>query len=216
MQPHLWVNGQYAGCHRGGYARFSFNIAELVKDGDNELVVKVEDSFDLQQPRGKQRWMDNSFHCWYVQTTGIWKTVWTEYVPKCHLDKVKMTPNMDDHCIELEIEVKAPESWLDKDLIVETQVSFEGKLVNRLFTAVMSNHVTARVDMYEKDIFTRMVKAWSPEKPNLYDIEFRLLRNGEVLDKVGSYVAMREIRIEGSQILLNGKPLYQRLILDQG
>ena len=48
------MNGAYAGDHKGGYARFSFDITELVKDGENELVVKVEDSFDTQQPRGKQ------------------------------------------------------------------------------------------------------------------------------------------------------------------
>ena len=51
----VWVNGQYVGDHRGGYARFSFDITDVVRDGENELVVKVEDSFDMQQPRGKQR-----------------------------------------------------------------------------------------------------------------------------------------------------------------
>lgn len=212
----LWVNGQYAGSHRGGYARFSFDITELVKDGDNELVVKVEDSFDLQQPRGKQRWMDESFLCWYVQTTGIWKTVWTEYVPQCRLECVKMTPNMEEYCLELEFEVKAPESSLGGDLMVETKVSFDGKTVSRTMTALTSDHVPAKADMFERDVFSRMVKKWSPNTPNLYDIEFRLMENGEVLDEAGSYAAMREIRIEGSDILLNGRPLYQRLILDQG
>ena len=212
----LWVNGQYAGSHRGGYARFSFDITALVKDGDNELVVKVEDSFDMQQPRGKQRWMDDSFLCWYVQTTGIWKTVWSEYVPKCRLANVKMTPNMEDYCLELEFNVKAPESSRSGDLMVETKVSFAGKMVSRTMTAITSDHVPAKADMFEQDIFSRMVKKWSPNTPNLYDIEFRLTMNGEVLDEVGSYAAMREIRIEGSDILLNGRPLYQRLILDQG
>ncbi len=60
----LWVNGQKAGSHRGGYARFSFDITDLVKDGENELVVRVEDTFDMQQPRGKQRWCDENYQCW--------------------------------------------------------------------------------------------------------------------------------------------------------
>lgn len=51
---------------------------------------------------------------------------------------------------------------------------------------------------------------------NLYDIEFSLINKGEIFDKAGSYFAMREIRIDGPNILLNGRPLYQRLILDQG
>ena len=52
----VWVNGAYAGSRRGGYARISFDITELVCDGENQLTVKVEDSYDPQQPRGKQRW----------------------------------------------------------------------------------------------------------------------------------------------------------------
>ena len=43
-------------------------------------------TFDMQQPRGKQRWCDENYQCWYVQTTGLWKTVWTEYVPKVSLN----------------------------------------------------------------------------------------------------------------------------------
>ena len=46
----VWVNGAYAGSHRGGYARCSFDVTNLVHDGENELTVKVEDSFDTQQP----------------------------------------------------------------------------------------------------------------------------------------------------------------------
>ena len=74
----VWVNGAYAGSRRGGYARISFDITELVCDGENQLTVKVEDSYDPQQPRGKQRWVEKNFGCWYVQTTGIWNTVWSE------------------------------------------------------------------------------------------------------------------------------------------
>ena len=62
----VWVNGQYAGEHKGGYSRFSFDITNMVKVGENSLTVKVEDSFNTQQPRGKQRWVNENFGCWYV------------------------------------------------------------------------------------------------------------------------------------------------------
>ncbi len=213
----LWVNGQMAGSHRGGYARFSFDITSLVHNGENRLVVKVEDSFDMQQPRGKQRWCSESFQCWYVQTTGIWKTVWTEYVPEVGLKAVKMTPVLEDFCLEVEYQVDAPESMWDGSLSIEATVSFEGKFINRVCTAVVSEHVNTRIDMSKKNSgFAWIVKTWSPEEPNLYDITFRVIRDTEVTDTVGSYFAMREIRIEQRNILLNGRPLYQRLILDQG
>lgn len=214
----LWVNGQYAGCHRGGYARFSFDLTELVRDGENELTVKVEDSSDMQQPRGKQRWIDENFGCWYVQTTGIWKTVWTEYVPNIRLEHVKMTPDLKTRSMKLEYEVLAPESMWDGELLLETSVSFGGVPVNRVLSAVMSGHMKTEMDLFIKRGagMEWALKTWSPEQPDLYDVEFRLLYRGEVLDEVGSYFAMREIRIDGPNILLNGKPLYQRLILDQG
>ena len=209
----VWVNGELAGSHRGGYSRFSFDITNLLKDGENELVVKAEDSFDMQQPRGKQRWIDENFGCWYVQTTGIWKTVWSEYVPKVNLASVKMTP-----VLELEYEVNAPESCFGENLAVAATIRFDGMLVNKIVTTVMAGHVETKADVFVRNDhgFEWGVRTWSPEQPDLYDIEFELIKDGETVDQAGSYFAMRDIRIDGPNILLNGRPLYQRLILDQG
>ena len=214
----VWVNGELAGSHRGGYSRFSFDITNLLKDGENELVVKAEDSFDMQQPRGKQRWIDENFGCWYVQTTGIWKTVWSEYVPKVNLASVKMTPVLEQHCLELEYEVNAPESCFGENLAVAATIRFDGMLVNKIVTTVMAGHVETKADVFVRNDhgFEWGVRTWSPEQPDLYDIDFELIKDGETVDQAGSYFAMRDIRIDGPNILLNGRPLYQRLILDQG
>ena len=214
----VWVNGELAGSHRGGYSRFSFDITNLLKDGENELVVKAEDSFDMQQPRGKQRWIDENFGCWYVQTTGIWKTVWSEYVPKVNLASVKMTSVLEQHCLELEYEVNAPESCFGENLAVAATIRFDGMLVNKIVTTVMAGHVETKADVFVRNDhgFEWGVRTWSPEQPDLYDIEFELIKDGETVDQAGSYFAMRDIRIDGPNILLNGRPLYQRLILDQG
>ena len=219
----LWVNGAYAGDHKGGYARFSFDITELVKDGENELTVKVEDSFDTQQPRGKQRWIDENFGCWYVQTTGIWKTVWTEYVPDIRLDYVKMTPNLHDMALEIEYQIDAPESAMaGGNLMVVATVTFGDMLISKTMTVMTSDHTKTKIDVLHKTNGQANcgmewgVRTWSPESPDLYDITFEVVSDGKILDTVGSYFAMREIRIDGSNILLNGHPLYQRLILDQG
>ncbi len=213
----LWVNGQMAGSHRGGYARFSFDITNLLRDGENELVVKVEDSFDMQQPRGKQRWQKENYGCWYVQTTGIWKTVWSEYVPKMSLKNVKMTPVIEAGTLEVEYQVDALECMWDGSLCVEADITFGGEFINRVSTAVISEHTCAKIDVSKKNGgYEWVVKTWSPQEANLYDISFALKKDGEVMDKVDSYFAMREIRIDGNNILLNGSPLYQRLILDQG
>ncbi len=215
----VWVNGELAGTHTGGYARFSFDITDLVHDGENEVVVKAEDSFDVQQPRGKQRWMNENYACWYVQITGIWKTVWSEYVPNISLRNVKMTPNLENYSLELEYEADAPESLMNENLLVMATVSYDGKVINRTLSAMTSSHIETAMDLFVpnpngNDWMT--IHMWSPENPELYDIEFEVLLNGKTVDKIGSYFALREIRIDGPNILLNGRPIYQRLILDQG
>lgn len=215
----VWVNGQFAGKHTGGYSRFSFDITHLLKEGINNLVVKVEDSFDMQQPRGKQRWIDDSFGCWYVQITGIWKTVWAEYVPKVRLDRVKMTPIIQEYKMDIEYDIIAPECIMNGQLLIATTISYKGLLISKTFTAVTDKHIKASLDMFIRNNehgFAWGCHMWSPEEPNLYDVEFEVIFNNEILDRVESYCAMREIRIDGPNVLLNGHPLYQRLILDQG
>ena len=60
------------------------------------------------------------------------------------------------------------------------------------------------------------VQAWSVDSPNLYDIHYKLYSNNIMMDRVASYFGIRDISIKDNKILLNGKPLYLKLILDQG
>ena len=214
----VWINGLFAGSHKGGYTRFSLDITELLNDGDNDLTIKVEDSLDMQQPRGKQRWLENNYSCWYVQTTGIWKTVWSEYVPQVRISNVKMTPDMTNFKLDLEYDIVAPNSFLDGELLVEAVITFQDELVSRTLTAVTAKHMTASADMMLKSARSHYYNGpvWTPETPNLYDVELRLLYRQQVVDEIGSYAAMRDIRIDGQNILLNGMLLYQKLILAQG
>lgn len=210
----VWVNGELAGSHRGGYSRFSFDISNFIRDGENEIIVKADDSFDMAQPRGKQRWKDENFGCWYVQTTGIWKTVWLEYVPVMNLSSVKITPLLEKDCVELELEITA-DSYAG-NLAAEVEISFQGTIVNKSVISVLESRVETRMNVFSREADEWGVRTWSPERPDLYDISIRILEDGNVCDEVLSYFGMREIRIDRGNILLNGRPLYQRLILDQG
>lgn len=214
----VWINGTYAGCHQGAYERFSFDISGLLKDGENILVVKAEDTFDAQQPRGKQRWLDHNFGCWYMQTTGIWKTVWSEYVPQISLNSVKMTPNLEADSLEVIYEVDAPEEELGEDLVIESCIRFKGTVVEKSAVSMLRNKTAVSLNVFYNgcEDMEWGIRKWSPEHPDLYDITFRVLKNGQVFDVIRSYFAMREISIDGGNILINGDPLYQRLILDQG
>ncbi len=210
----IWVNGAFVGSHRGGYARFSFDITRYVKPGENALTVKAEDSVSLEQPRGKQRWMPDNFACWYVQTTGIWKTVWMEAVPQVFLSDIKITPDMTAGSVCLEYRIAGDVS--SKDCTVESEVEFDGTLINRSAKQAGSSRVEDTVSVMNPTESPSGIHPWSPESPNLYDLCIRIRKDGSVIDEVRSYFGMRDIRIEAGNILLNGSPLYQRLILDQG
>jgi beta-galactosidase/beta-glucuronidase len=217
----VWVNGGFAGVHDGAYARFSFDITHLVREGQNDITLRVEDPFDPAQPRGKQRWKDENFGCWYVQTTGIWKTVWLEYVPPEHIRTVKMSPLFSEGKLKIEADLQVPCSISGKTeepipLHLEAAIYFEGRAITSLTVPVTKKHLEMTADLVNPAVTEWGFFPWEPEHPRLYDISFRLLNGELVLDEVLSYFGMREIRVDGPNILLNGAPLYQRLILDQG
>lgn len=207
-----FVNGQLVGEHFGGYARFSFDITDYVNDGENQLVVHVEDSFSRNQPRGKQRWIPENFSCFYVQTTGLWKTVWLEYAPEVSIKSLKITPNVVEKCVYVEAQVTAD----DPTLKVRAAASFKGQEAGVTEVAVRNGLAKLTLNVECRTINEWNAMLWSPNSPNLYDLDVELINDNEVIDTVGSYFGMREIKINGNRILLNGAELYQRLILDQG
>ena len=207
-----FVNGQLVGEHFGGYARFSFDITDYVTEGENQLVVHIEDTFSRNQPRGKQRWIPENFSCFYVQTTGIWKTVWLEYAPAVRITNLKITPDMAAESVHIEAQVSAD----CDDLTVCASASFDGKEAGRTVASVRNGVAKLEVNVECRLIHQWGVMRWSPNNPNLYDLDIQLLCGDKALDTVGSYFGMRAVTITGDRVLLNGAELYQRLILDQG
>lgn len=211
----VWVNGQYVGCHEGGYSAFSFDITPYISlERPNNLTIKVEDSMDATQPRGKQRWVERNFECFYVQTTGIWQSVWLEAVHPVHLDSVKMTPDLDARSIRFEYQVNG--DLAAKNIRVETLIRMKGQQVKKTSLVIDRPWLQLDTDLVHEANGPWKSWYWSPGQPNLYDVEFILYQDDEVIDHVYSYFGMRKISIEKGQILLNNIPLYQRLILDQG
>ncbi len=211
----IWVNGRFVGIHRGGYERFSFDITNYVVSGENKITVKVSDYIDCEQPRGKQRWGQDSYGCWYIQTTGIWKTVWIERVNNnIYIDSVKMTPDLKN--MKIDCEVNFTGNFSSSRYFISSFVDFDSAPVNSVYMPITKKHMVFSIDVSNTEIAKFGVKEWSPANPNLYDIRFEISDNENIIDTVYSYFGMRSIEISGNQILLNGRPIYQKLILDQG
>lgn len=207
----VWVNGQFVGENVGAYARFSFDIENYMVEGENDITVKVEDSLSKFQPRGKQRYKKESWRCWYIQTTGIWKTVWLEWVSKKYIEHVKNTPDINANTVELEYETNISEKeFEDNNFFIETQISFAGEIINTEKIKLTHNNQIVKMNLGCN------IKKWSAETPNLYDIEYRLYCGDEKTDTVYSYFGVRKISIKGNKICLNDEELFLKLILDQG
>jgi beta-galactosidase/beta-glucuronidase len=218
----VWVNGAQVASHEGGHTPFSADITLALAGGDNIIVVRAEDpSRDVTIPRGKQYWKEESEGIFYTRTTGIWQTVWLEPVDRCRIDTLRLTPDVDAASVEFEVSVTGIEPGmslratveLDGEQVLEDTLSLPSSLVERSLPLLRRGEAPDTLQLGHRP----GPGLWSPEHPNLYDLRLELLdRGGEVLDSVDSYFGMRKIEVKNGKILLNDRPLYQRLVLDQG
>ncbi|WP_308637650.1 glycoside hydrolase family 2 protein [Paenibacillus silvisoli] len=210
----VWVNGQFAVRHEGGHTPFHADITDSLQAGDNWIVVQATDySHDLALPRGKQYWLKDSASIFYTRTTGIWQSVWMEAVSPVHLERVRITPDVDRN--EVTIRAFLAGYAPTDSLQLKVAISAGGQKISEdqysVLTAQESRTIKLR-DFNEHGLG----RLWSPEHPNLFDVTFTLLRNGEVVDEVESYFGLRKVSIENGRLCLNNRPYFMKMVLDQG
>ena len=207
----VYVNGRLVGSHKGAYSRFTFDLTDYLTKAENVLTVRCDDPNHPIQVRGKQRWESQNFGCWYVQTTGIYKSVWLEYVDKTHLKSLKITPSLTDYSVRFDSEVVNPAEGVE----IRYDISFNGKHIQSAVASAcdIDSTVSVRLDSSK---LTYQVEHWCHWNPALYDVDITVLKDGKVVDTLGSYFGLREYRAVDGKILLNNVPFYARLCLDQG
>lgn len=208
----FWCNGKYVGTHIGGYCRFSYDITDFISDnGTALLTLKVVDDKRADRPRGKQSWLDEPFGCWYTPTSGIWKTVWAETVSDTRLSSVKMTPIAENYHLSCRYEIEN----LKSDCVLKTTIKFRGATIAEQSNLLLRETGTFNIDL-SNDLDSFKIHWWTPENPQIYDIEFNVVKNGEIVDCVKSYTAFRIFRTHGNKLMLNLNPIYLRMVLEQG
>ncbi|HEY0547824.1 MAG TPA: glycoside hydrolase family 2 TIM barrel-domain containing protein [Pyrinomonadaceae bacterium] len=202
----VWVNGQEVGHNHGGHVPFSFDIAPyLNQSGENRLTLRVQDSQDARQPRGKQSVSGTPHDIDYYCTTGIWQTVWLEPVPPIRIDEIKISPQARHNEIVVSVYLHAPSViWRIEAEVLDGGVVVEHKIEE-------TPHATCWLKLE-----IPFAKMWSPESPHLYDLRIRLYEGEKMLDEVTSYAGLRDVELRGGRIWLNGQPVYLAMVLDQG
>ena len=200
----VWINGKFAGRHEGGYSSFSFDISRLVTLGENTLVVYATDDVrSRKQPVGKQSQLYFSHDCDYTRTTGIWQTVWLERVPLSHITKLKIYPDVKNQCAHLHMGVKCASG-----ATLTARAYYDGQPMGEVScTADANNMLTLPL---------AQAHLWEIGKGRLYQLEIELSENGAQQDCVHSYFGLRSLDWQGNCMRINGKNVFQRLILDQG
>ncbi|MFP5080043.1 glycoside hydrolase family 2 protein [Pedobacter sp. JCM 36344] len=194
----IFVNGQKAGTHAGGYDAFSINITKFLKSGKNMLVVAAHDLNDGRTPSGK-----NGPRGDYTFTSGIWQTVWLEPVSKIFIKNIRILPDLANNRLKV---------FVDADQSTVTASALDGK---RIVSQVQGESGKAfYIPIVEP-------KLWSPDSPFLYDLKLSLKdKSGRLTDEVLSYFGMRDVKLGkvGGVVrpLLNGKFEMQVGLLDQG
>ncbi|WP_082652157.1 glycoside hydrolase family 2 protein [Gorillibacterium timonense] len=197
----VWVNGKKAGTHNGGYTPFALDVTALVQDGENVVVVRAfDDVKNPLQPTGKQSPEYHNFSCLYTRSTGIWQTVWLEHVPSLYIQKLRLTPDVDNECLR---GLAVLNEYAGGQLL-SAEATLDGNCVSSVKAKTTGTHVEFTLPIADP-------KLWNPGSPVLYDL---VLQIGE--DRVESYFGMRKVEIHGGAIEINGVPVFQRLILDQG
>jgi beta-galactosidase/beta-glucuronidase len=215
----VWLNGEFIGNHEGGYTPFRFLVGRF--DEENVLAVLVEDSRSAGQVRGKQTFLSRPFMVWYTGCTGIWQPVWIEPVGRVFIDSLRM--KRSGRSVVLSVDVRGHETGMYNVSVscsvYAPQVHGAGRDIAKNPARVLTEHTAldamkkGRVEFtISEKTFTRWDVGW----PAMHPVEVTLHHEKKVFDTVHALYGLRDLSIEGGAIRLNGKPLYQRLLLNQG
>ena len=205
----VWVNGTQVAEHTGGYTRFSVDVTDaLAPSGPQEIVVGVEDRTDATwQPVGKQRNVPDR-GIFYTGSSGIWQPVWMEPVTaRAYVADLDTATDVDTGTLALTVDTGGDPAGLTVRAVVRT---------GDVQVATAEGAPGRPLDVQVPD-----ARLWSPDDPFLYDLEVTLRDGDQEVDRVGSYVGMREIgTVQGAdgrlRITLNHEVLFLMSTLDQG
>lgn len=207
----VWVNGYHVIKHTGGFTPFSADITDYLKDGENEIAVRCVDTLEAAVPRGKQSWTGEPFGCYYYPNSGIWQSVWIEFFDGDCIGNYSLQSDIDGRRIYGYVETAY---GLADELAIT--LKFKDKVIKKQRFSLDGRHTKYSVSLADH-AFDFGELLWWIDNPNLINVDFELLKGGAICDRAHARIGLRKISIDGyGKICLNGRPLYQRLILDQG
>ncbi len=218
QEADIWIDEDHVCHHEGGNTPIEIDVTDSVRGSkEHSITVRAfDDSFDFEMTRGKQFWEKKSSGIFYTRTVGIWQSVWFEEVPAVYLRRLRVTPDLDEKMIEIEMQLGG-----GKEAVAGVSVSLKGKEL--LADKVNISNGKAKVKYWLDSALTldwhhQESWTWSPENPVLFDLllDVKAGSDDAIADTVKSYFAFRKINTHMGKILLNNRPYTMKMLLDQG
>ena len=185
-----WVNGKAVGRHRGGYDNILFDITDFLEGNVADLKLICRDDLkDTSLPYGKQVLPEKRGGMWYTPVSGIWQSVWLEWVPETYVQK-------------LHIENRGA------SVTITTEPALDGQITVKELGQFPLENGRAVISPKEPHL-------WSPEDPYLY--EFTLEAGQDRIESYFALRSLETKTVNGyPRLCLNGKPYFFHGLLDQG
>lgn len=181
-RANVWLNGTYIGAHEGGYTPFAFDVTDVLGEGDNFLIVEADARLDAATvPPLVTDWWNYG---------GIKREVLLISLPD---------PYIRDYWIRLDdlAARRVRASFMLDGMASGAEIDLSLPELGETARAIVNDAGIAEVD------FRTKAALWSPDRPQLYDVEIRC--NGETIrDRIG----FRTVERRGADILLNGDPVF--------
>lgn len=176
---YVYLNGGFVGFSKGSRNPAEFDVTHLIKEGDNLLAVKVFTYSDATYLECQDMLFAN----------GIFRDVYLLHTKKVSLWDYRVTTDLKGFFLHLKLTEAAP----------------AGKVEIAIGEEVQNFPAQKTIDTY---FAIENPKLWNSEEPNLYDLEIRLLAEGEAYEMHSKKIGMLHSEIRGEKLLVNGMPVY--------
>ncbi len=206
----VWVNGQFAFSHEGGYGKFGGDIKPyLLENGEQILEIRVYDPMTKAYPRGKQNWEPGRQRCWYYPTSGIWQSVWLDGTNGDYASDIRFTPDMDKMTTSVVVQTLGCADEIAAKVIAPNGREFT-------FSSTLKKENRLQMEMsFDKPDAIEDDHIWRLGRPNLYRATLYLKKQGEVLDELATYFAFRKVNTRNGLIYLNDHAIELKMVLNQ-
>jgi hypothetical protein len=219
----VWVNDVEVATHRGGYTPFEADVTDALREGPQEIVVRVSAPLDKREiAHGKQRSIprDDFDGVCFTPSSGIWQSVWLEGRPATHLTVLKLRPSEGLDAIDVEARVAGPAESVLRLTLRGTDTTLELPIPATNGGEDVDNGAGAGSEAASGRVVRVTIpvagpRLWSPDDPSLYHVDARLT-SADGTDEVAAYTGLRRIEVIGEDLYLNGRRLFVRGVLDQG